>query len=193
MSFFTIFLIALGLSMDAFAVSVSNGIAAYNFTKKHAFKIGFYFGLFQFMMPILGWFLGISVKGYVEIFDHWIAFGLLLIIGSNMIIESIKGDSKDCNVCRKSADEFLSVKCLVFQAIATSIDALAIGISFAILNINIIYASAIIGLVAFFISFGGGILGKKLGAILKQKAEIFGGIILIIIGLKILYEHLFII
>ena len=191
MSFITIFLIAVGLAMDAFAVSVSNGVAAYNFKKKHAFKLGMYFGVFQFVMPILGWFLGISVKEYVEAFDHWIAFVLLLVIGSNMIIESIKEGSDEHAVCRKTADEFLTVKCLVFQAVATSIDALAVGISFAILNINIVYASAIIGVVAFIISFAGGILGKKLGTILKKKAEIFGGIILVLIGCKILFEHMF--
>lgn len=191
MSFITIFLIAVGLAMDAFAVSVSNGVAVHNFGKRHAFKLGMYFGVFQFIMPILGWFLGVSVKEYVEAFDHWIAFILLLVIGANMIIESVKEGSQESTVCRKTADEFLTLRCLIFQAVATSIDALAIGISFAILNINIIYASAVIGVVAFIISFAGGILGKRLGSILKQRAEIFGGVILILIGLKILFEHVF--
>ena len=152
MEVITIFFIALSLAMDAFAVSIANGITC--FSKKNALKQGVYFGSFQFLMPLLGWFLGISIKNYIEAIDHWIAFGLLALIGGGMIIDSFKKEE------HKSA---LTNKDFLLQAIATSIDALAVGVSFAILDVHIIEASAIIGMVAFFLSYIGGILGKNLG------------------------------
>lgn len=187
MGLITILLIAISLSMDAFAVAVSNGICIHNFSSENAFKQGIYFGLFQFLMPLLGYFLGSSVKNYIEAIDHFIAFGLLSLIGINMIIESIK--SKNEIICENT--EAMTNKTLIIQAIATSIDALAVGISFAVLETNIIISCSIIGIVAFTFSFFGGILGKKAGKLLKGKAEILGGIILIFIGTKILIEHLF--
>ena len=185
MGFSMIFLIAVSLAMDAFAVSISNGVSVKGFGKRHAVKQGLYFGGFQFMMPVIGWFLGNSVKSYIEAVDHWIAFGLLAIIGINMIRESLGEDDED------EATTELSPKVLVLQAIATSIDALAVGISFAVLSVNIIQAAAIIGVVAFCFGFAGGVLGKRIGGLLQGKAEIVGGVVLILIGIKILIEHLF--
>lgn len=191
MEFITILLIAVGLAMDAFAVSVSNGVAVNDFRLGHGVKLGFYFGGFQFVMPIIGWILGNSVKNYIESVDHWIAFVLLGAIGLNMILETRKTQDKELSSCMRCADEVLSVRLLTLQAVATSIDALAVGISFALLDINIVFAAAIIGAVAFLFSFAGGVLGKGLGGLFKQKAEFFGGAILIAIGIKILSEHLF--
>lgn len=190
MGFATIFLIAVSLAMDAFAVSISNGIAVKNFSLKNGIVVAAYFGAFQFFMPVIGWMLGLSVKSYIEAFDHWIAFGLLLIIGGNMIKEALSNED-DKTEGASSAEAFLSGKRLVFQAIATSIDALAVGISFAVLEVNIWFSSAVIGIVAFVISLFGGCLGKRLGLMFKDKAELFGGVILIGIGAKILMEHIF--
>lgn len=180
-----IFLIAVSLAMDAFAVSISNGVSVKGFGKSHAIKQGLYFGVFQFLMPLIGWVLGSSVKSYIEAVDHWIAFGLLAIIGVNMIRESLSEEDDE-----EEATE-LSPKVLVLQAIATSIDALAVGISFAVLSVNIVQAAVIIGVVAFVFGVAGGILGKKIGGLLQSKAELAGGVVLILIGCKILVEHLF--
>ena len=183
MEVMTIFLIALSLAMDAFAVSIANGVSVIHFGKKEAIKQGIYFGLFQFLMPLLGWLLGISVKNAMEAIDHWIAFFLLALIGGSMIWESLrKEEQKNITV--------LTNKNLVLQAIATSIDALAIGVSFAILEVHIVFASAVIGVVAFVLSYIGGILGKYLGEFLQKKASIAGGIVLIVVGFKILLEHM---
>lgn len=186
MELFTILLIALSLAMDAFAVSISNGIRILDFGRADAFKQGIYFGAFQFIMPIVGWFLGTSVRGYIEAVDHWIAFFLLVLIGGNMIWESMK--KEDVGQERK---KILTSKELMIQAIATSIDALAVGISFAVLDVSIISASMMIGLVAFALSFIGGYLGKGLGGFLQKKTEFAGGGLLILIGIKVLIEHLF--
>lgn len=185
MEIISIMLIAVSLAMDAFAVSISNGISVTGFKQKHAIKQGIFFGGFQFIMPVLGWVLGSSVKVYIEAVDHWIAFLLLFAIGFNMIKESLSNDDDEEVVC------CLTNTKLIWQAIATSIDALAIGISLAILNVNIIMAATIIGVVAFGFGVAGGVLGKRLGNVFQQKAEIAGGIVLICIGLKILVEHIF--
>jgi manganese efflux pump family protein len=184
MSILMILLIAVSLSMDAFAVSVSNGIALGNISVKDTLRTGGFFGVFQFIMPVLGWIIGTSVKSYIEAVDHWIAFGLLLFIGGNMIKEALyqQEEEKEAN---------LSTGKLFLQAVATSIDALAVGISFAVLNVNIWQASAIIGVVCFCISVAGCHVGKNIGNLLKEKAEFAGGAVLIAIGLKILAEHLF--
>lgn len=183
MSFITMCLIAIGLAMDAFAVSVSNGIALSNFKFRDSVRQGVYFGGFQFIMPLMGWTLGNSIRQYIEAVDHWIAFILLGVIGVNMIKECFTDEDCDCGM------DYISTKTMVLQAVATSIDALAVGISLAILNINIVYACSIIGIVAFIFSFSGGFIGKYIGGFLNKKAEIIGGIILIFIGLKILLEH----
>ncbi len=190
MNFFVILLIALSLAMDAFAVSVSNGIAIKNLKTKHAVKTGLYFGFFQFAMPLIGWALGTSFSNAISSIDHWVAFVLLGAIGGKMVWDACHNDPCDKQKNR-SAQEVLTAKLLVVQAIATSIDALVVGVSFAMLQVNIWGACTIIGIVAFLLSFFGSLLGKKIGCFFQQKAAIAGGIILIGIGLKILLEHLF--
>lgn len=183
-----VFIIALSLAMDAFAVSVTNGICVTHFGNGDAVRQGLYFGAFQFIMPIIGWYLGSSVQSYIEAVDHWIAFLLLGIIGGNMIRESLKREENpiDCPLCA-----VLTKKSLTLQAIATSIDALAVGISFAILDVDIVSAAAMIGIVAFVLSYIGGMAGSKLGDVFQKKTEILGGLLLIIIGAKIWAEHMF--
>lgn len=179
-----ILLIGISLSMDAFAVSISNGVAAKRFGKKEMFMQATYFGAFQCIMPLIGWLLGSGVKDYIQAVDHWIAFVLLAIIGGNMIKES-RSDEREEEI------NALTHKKLFVQALATSIDALAVGISFALLKVNILEACLMIGVVTFVISFGGSITGKYLGDKLQSKAEVVGGLVLILIGTKILIEHLF--
>ena len=186
MSLIMIVLIAVSLSMDAFAVSVSNGIALRTISTKDSMRTGIFFGVFQFLMPVIGWILGTSVKSYIEAIDHWVAFGLLLIIGGGMIKEALSCDEEEC-----SCEVSLSSKKLALQAVATSIDALAVGISFAVLDVNVLFASAVIGVICFVVSFTGCKVGKTIGHIEQEKAEIAGGIVLILIGFKILVEHLF--
>lgn len=187
MDFISVFLIALGLAMDAFAVSISNGLLLKKIKSSYAVKFGMFFGLFQFIMPIIGWFFAQSFSESIKKYDHWFAFILLCIIGGNMIIEAIRNNEN--NVYNDK--DILSFKNIFVLAIATSIDALAVGISFALIDIDIIISSMIIGIVAFVLSYIGIILGKKIGGFFKKGAEIIGGIILIGIGIKILIEHLF--
>ena len=185
-----IFLTALSLAMDAFAVSVTNGAAVADFKKRYAVKMGLYFGVFQFVMPLVGYALGSSFRRYIEAFDHWIAFGLLALIGGNMIREALAGSDEAGG--QKTAAEALNARMLAVQAVATSIDALAVGISFSLLpGVNMWLSCSIIGIVAFVLSFAGGIMGRGIGGFLKDKAELAGGIALVGIGLKILIEHLF--
>ncbi len=183
----TLFMLALGLSMDAFAVSISNGICYGGKNGKQALQTAFAFGLFQALMPIVGYLAGISFNEAIEFIDHWIAFGLLGIIGGKMIADGI-GELR--NPGEEKCQRTLSFRTLILQAIATSIDALAVGIGFAIMNVNIVTAASFIGVITFVCCMIGSFLGKKFGAVLEQKAVIFGGIVLILIGLKILLEHL---
>jgi len=180
---FQIFLIAVSLAMDAFAVSVSTGIAVPGFGPKQAARIGLWCGFFQFAMPLIGWFLGSSVKTYIEFIDHWIAFGLLAFIGGGMIREALFGGEEEA-----LAD--LSVKRLFLLALATSIDALAVGVTLAFEDGNILFSAAVIGVVAFVLSMVGGLLGRRLGTLFQRRATLAGGVILVGIGLKILIEHL---
>lgn len=180
----TLLLIAFGLSMDAFAVSISNGITIQRQRTNHALKIGIFFGSFQALMPLIGWFAGLSLKDLISGVDHWIAFGLLSVIGCKMIYESTKMDGK-----KKEASS-LSLWMLLMLSIATSMDALAVGISFAILNMSIIMPILVIGTVTFALSFLGVLIGNKAGHFFEKKIEIVGGLILIGIGIKILIEHL---
>lgn len=189
MDLLTIFLIAVGLAMDAFAVSISNGLLLNKINFISAFKFGFYFGSFQFIMPIAGWFAAREFSNQIKAFDHWVAFILLVIIGGKMFFETFNGE-ESLNI--RSEKNILSASNLTVLAIATSIDALAVGVSFALTDTNIFYSSIIIGLVAFTLSFIGVLLGKKIGSLFKKNAERLGGLILIVIGVKILLEHLLI-
>lgn len=183
MGLIELFLIAVGLSMDAFAVSVCKGLAMPKCTFKKAAIVGLWFGVFQALMPAIGYILGAQFQEAIASIDHWIAFVLLALIGGNMIHEALDNDEEE-------ADASLDVKTMFLLAVATSIDALAIGITFAFLKVNIIPAVCFIGIVTFIISFAGVKIGNVFGARYKNKAEIVGGIILILLGLKILLEHL---
>ena len=183
MGLIELFLIAVGLSMDAFAVSVCKGLAMPKCTFKKAAIVGLWFGGFQALMPAIGYVLGAQFQETIASIDHWIAFVLLALIGGNMIHEALDNDEEE-------ADASLNVKTMFLLAVATSIDALAIGITFAFLKVNIIPAVCFIGIVTFIISFAGVKIGNVFGVRYKNKAEIVGGIILILLGLKILLEHL---
>lgn len=174
--------IGVGLAMDAFAVAVGKGLSMKRLSLKNAGLVGFYFGFFQALMPVIGYFLGIGFKDYITSIDHWVAFILLGLIGANMIKEAF-GDEED-------VDDDLSFKTMLILAIATSIDALAVGITFAFLQVNILYAALIIGVTTLVISVIGVKIGHVFGLKYKSKAEIAGGIILIAMGCKILLEHL---
>lgn len=183
MKLFEIVLIAFGLAMDAFAVSVCKGISMKKIDYKKAIIIGLYFGIFQGLMPVIGYLFGINFQALISNIDHWIAFILLAIIGGKMISEAFGDDSDEIN-------DDLSIKTMLILAIATSIDALAIGITFAFLNVNIITSSLIIGIITFILSVIGVKIGARFGDKFGKRAEIIGGIILILIGVKILFEHL---
>lgn len=178
-----LFLLSIGLAMDAFAVSVCKGISIKKRDWKKSIIIGIYFGGFQALMPVLGYFLGAAFQVVITSIDHWIAFILLAIIGGRMIKESFEKDDENCN-------DDVSFKTMTILAIATSIDALAVGITFAFLRVNIILAVTMIGIITFILSIVGTKIGNKFGDKYKQKAELVGGIILILLGLKILLEHL---
>ena len=182
-----LFLIGVGLSMDAFAVSICKGLAMEKVNKKQAFIIGLYFGGFQALMPLIGWFLGIRFQQYITSIDHWIAFVLLVFIGGKMIVEAVRDPDVE-EIGKK--DPPLDHKEMFLLAVATSIDALAVGITFAFLDTPIVEAPVIIGLTTFFLSILGVVVGNFFGTRYKKKAEIVGGIILVAIGVKILIEHL---
>ena len=183
MELISILLIGVGLAMDAFAVAVCKGLSMKKLEIKKAVIIALYFGVFQGGMPVIGYFLGTAFESFVTQIDHWIAFILLSIIGLNMIKEAF-----ECN-CENTNDR-VDFKTMVVLAIATSIDALAIGITFAFLKTNITLAAIVIGVTTFALSLVGVKIGNKFGNKFEKKAEIFGGIILILIGVKILIEHL---
>ncbi len=170
--------------MDSFAVSISNGLTIEELSLKRILFIAFSFALFQALMPLIGWFTGIGIEKYIRKIDHWIAFILLLAIGAKMIYEGLsKNATKN--------DSELNILSIIGQSIATSIDAFIIGISFAILDLSIIKPVIIIGFITFLFSFAGLELGKYFGKKIGKTVEIFGGIVLIGIGLKILFEHLY--
>ena len=179
-----IFLIAVSLALDAFAVSVSSGISIPGFGVKQAARMGLWFGAFQFMMPVAGWLLGSSVSQYIETVDHWVAFALLAIIGGRMAWRSLPGREEG------PAPPGLPTRRVCLLAIATSIDALAVGVSMAFMRVNILFSAVVIGVVAFVLSLVGGLVGKRLGGLFQRRAELVGGLVLIAIGVKILIEHL---
>ncbi|MDO4608520.1 MAG: manganese efflux pump MntP family protein [Clostridia bacterium] len=185
--FITVFLTGVGLSMDAFAVAICKGLKMQKLNYKQMSLISLFFGGFQALMPFIGWLLGYNFKNYIESFDHWLAFALLAFIGGKMIFEAFKNDDDD------NCDSF-DIKELFVMAIATSIDAMAAGIAFAFDGITtlpqILISILIIGVTTAVLSAVGVVIGHKFGAVYKSKAELAGGIILILIGLKILLEHL---
>ena len=178
-----LFVVAVGLAMDAFAVSICKGLSVTKVNWKHSVIVGLYFGGFQAAMPVIGYFLGSSFKDYIESVDHWIAFGLLLIIGGNMLREAFSKDEEEL-------DGSFSLKSMLPLAIATSIDALAVGVTFAFLNVQIAPAVSFIGVITFALAAVGVKLGNIFGEKYKSKAEFVGGVVLIIMGVKILLEHL---
>lgn len=185
MTILELFILAVGLSMDAFAVSVCKGLAMDNVTFKKSCIVGLWFGGFQALMPLLGYFLGTQFQGVISSYDHWIAFILLSLIGINMIREALK--NRDC--CDVESGS-LAFRPMFMMAVATSIDALAVGVAFGSLKVDIIPAVCFIGVTTFVLSFIGSKAGGVFGMKYKSKAEIAGGVILVLLGLKILLDHL---
>ncbi len=187
-------LIALGLSMDAFAVSVTSGMCSRDLRPVHALRGAFSFGLFQFLMPIAGWLLGVAFRGYIQGFDHWIAFGLLAFIGGKMAAESFSGteaaceDEEEAGGARKT--DISDGRTLLTLSVATSIDALAVGLSFSLLGTPVLSPAAVIGAITFAVCLIGFEFGKRIGAALERWAQTLGGLALVGIGVKILIEHL---
>ena len=188
MGFIELLLIGVGLSMDAFAVSICQGLSMTKIKWGHALTVGLYFGGFQALMPFTGWMLGSQFAGCIQQYDHWVAFVLLVLIGGNMIREALSGEEDEAEDAAIGAG--LDHKKLFLMAIATSIDALAVGVTFAFLDTAILPAIGIIGTTTFFISVAGVAVGCWFGARYKKRAEITGGVILVLLGVKILLEHL---
>ncbi len=184
MQLFTVLPIAFGLAMDAFAVSIASGVAIKKLEIKHALLIALSFGSFQALMPLVGWLAGLSLRDFISGVDHWIAFGLLTLIGFKMIYESVKIESSE------KVTNPLNVYVLLALSIATSIDALAVGVTFAFLKIFIVTPVILIGAVTFLLSFLGVFIGDRMGHFFENKIELLGGLTLIAIGIKILVEHL---
>ena len=183
MGIIELILLSVGLAMDAFAVSICKGLSVRELKPKHGLIAGAYFGGFQALMPLIGWLLGRQFEEPIKSVDHWIAFGLLVLIGANMIRESFGGEDEQ--------NASFSFKAMLPLAIATSIDALAVGVTFAFLEVNIVLAITLIGVITFAISAAGVKIGNVFGTRFKSKAEFAGGVILILLGIKILVEHLF--
>ena len=187
MKIWEIALIGFGVSMDAFAVAMCRGLEMKKFNFKHALIIAAFFGVFQALMPVIGWIIGIQFSSYIQEYDHWIAFGLLVFLGVKLIIDSRKKEET-------TNEERLNLRMLFLMAIATSIDALAVGVTFAFTGYekftSVLLPVCLIGIITFVLSFIGVFIGNRLGTKLKDKAEIVGGVVLILIGLKILLEHL---
>ncbi len=183
MSLLTLFITAVGLSMDAFAVAICKGLAMKKLSWKKALIIGLWFGGFQALMPTAGYLLGTRFESYVTAIDHWIAFVLLVLIGANMVKESFSKEEE-------SSNDSVDFKTMFLLAIATSIDALAVGVTYAFLQVRIVPAVSFIGIITFTLSIIGVKIGNVFGLKYKTKAELTGGIILIVMGIKILLEHL---
>ena len=183
MSLLSLFIITIGLAMDAFAVSICKGLAMQKVSFKKAGIVGLWFGGFQALMPFVGYLLGSQFEQYITAFDHWIAFALLLLIGGSMIREALS-KQEEC------ANASLDIKSMLLLAVATSIDALAVGVTFAFLQVEIVPAIAFIGVITFVLSTLGVKVGNVFGVKYKSKAELAGGVILIFMGFQILFEHL---
>jgi putative Mn2+ efflux pump MntP len=182
MEIIVVLLTGFALSMDAFAVAVSCGAESRAIKSYEQMRIALFFGFFQFFMPVVGWYLGLSIADHIDLFDHWIAAGLLFYIGGKMIYESF--------VMKKECPVDLGIKNMFILSVATSIDALAVGLSFALVGGDIWIPAAVIGIVTFSLSLFGTYIGKYVGSLLKDKASLVGGVVLIGIGIKILVEHL---
>ncbi|MEF9894956.1 MAG: manganese efflux pump MntP family protein [Clostridia bacterium] len=207
-------LLAIGLSMDAFAAAVCQGVGMRKFSLKTSALVALFFGGFQALMPLIGWVLGVQFSAYIQHIDHWIAFGLLSLIGGKMLFEARKPNAgcacekcdaratcphkgqctcekcEPCSACDTPRETVLKLSTLLVLAIATSIDALAAGVTFAFLSVNIWYAISLIGATTFILSFAGVAIGQAFGDRFKQRAEIAGGVILVLLGLKLLLSHL---
>ena len=186
--FIELFVIGVGLSMDAFAVAVCKGLGMKMVNWRHAFVIALMFGGFQGLMPLIGWALGSQLTSLIEPVDHWIAFILLVFIGGKMLWDAFRGDD-GCETCG-CAEEKLDMRELLMMAVATSIDALAVGVTFAFLGVNVMATVVVIGVTTFALSFVGVVVGNRFGARFEKPATVAGGVVLVLIGLKILLEHL---
>jgi manganese efflux pump family protein len=185
MSFLTLVGIAVGLAMDAFAVSIGIGLGSPRVSGRTTVRLAWHFGLFQFLMPVIGWLAGLSVERWISGVDHWIAFGLLAAIGGHMIYEALWGDEE-----ARAAKDPTRGASLIVLSVATSIDALAVGLSLALLGVEIWWPAVVIGIVAFVFTAAGLHLGRRFGSLFGKRMEVVGGIILIGIGVRILVDHL---
>jgi manganese efflux pump family protein len=184
-------LIALALSMDAFAVSIASGICVADLRLKHALRASLSFGAFQFAMPVVGWLLGGTFRSYIQGFDHWIAFGLLALVGGRMIAESFeRKDPSSCSDAEKTKADIRDLKTLLVLSIATSIDALAVGLSYSVLGSPIVGPAILIGVVTFALCLAGTEFGKRIGARFERWASLAGGLVLVGLGVKITAEHI---
>ncbi len=184
--------IALGLSLDAFAVSLTSGTIIRELRFRHGLRMSFFFGAFQTLMPILGWAAGTFFASAVSGFDHWIAFGLLAFVGGRMIWEGLprNKDESDLDYCNPVTHDCRHLPTLLMLSLATSLDALAVGLSFAFIGVSVLVPSLVIGLITFAVSLSGYFIGKKIGEKINLELDIIGGIVLVGIGIKILAEHL---
>ncbi len=185
MGWFSLFAIALALAMDAFAVAIVAGLTLSPMTKRHVFRLSFHFGLFQALMPLIGWTAGTAVYKYIADFDHWVAFGLLSFVGGRMILTSFHGDEE-----KRTTRDPTSGWDLVILSIATSIDALAVGLSLAMIGSRILFPALVIGVVAGVITLLGMVLGRKVGTMWGRRVEAAGGVVLVAIGIRILLQHI---
>jgi putative Mn2+ efflux pump MntP len=176
--------IAVALAMDAFAVALATGLSLSIMNGRHLFRLGFHFGLFQALMPVVGWLAGMTIQGWIAAYDHWIAFTLLVFVGGKMIFEAF-ADHDD----EKTANDPTRGWSLVMLSVATSIDALAVGLTLAMLQVSVWAPSLVIGLVAGILTVAGMLLGRRVSGIWGQRVEVFGGLVLCAIGVKILLEH----
>jgi putative Mn2+ efflux pump MntP len=184
MDFITLFGIAVALAMDAFAVALAVGLAVAPLTGRHLFRLGWHFGLFQAMMPVIGWLAGVTVQQRIAAYDHWLALGLLSFVGGKMIYEAFKDEEE-----RSRSGDPTRGMTLVLLSLATSIDALAVGLSLGMLGVSIWLPAGVIGLVAGILTLTGMLLGRRVGSLWGKRVEVFGGLILIGIGVRIVLEH----
>lgn len=183
MDLITVFGIAVALAMDAFAVALAAGLTLPEMNGRHLFRLGFHFGLFQALMPVIGWLAGLTIQKWIAAYDHWIAFALLAFVGGKMIHEAFADDEET------AASDPTRGWSLVMLSVATSIDALAVGLTLAMLGVSIWMPSLVIGLIAGILTVAGMLLGRRVSGIWGKRVEIFGGLVLCAIGLKILLEH----